>query len=275
MVSAFLVGGDNLNELNFRELLRSKEEKRIITGKITGIEDEYYKIKNEKIPCAIVWYEDIKILIPISHLGISKQTKSMLRGMLGSEIDFIVMEIDETTNLAIASRIDAMNLRAKLELPKLKLNDNIKVRIIAVGIKHIIVEMYGKEVIIKAENLQHTYIVNCKDIYTPGDYLKVKIKTLDIGNNIFELDAKCFLTNPYKSIRKFITEYGEYTGKVIAFSKKNSGIIIQLDQSNISCLVRVPARFNNYPHYMQNVLIKVTEINETKKLIYGYLMRVF
>lgn len=275
MVSAFLVGGDNLNELNFRELLRSKEEKRIITGKITGIEDEYYKIKNEKIPCAIVWYEDIKILIPISHLGISKQTKSMLRGMLGSEIDFIVMEIDETTNLAIASRIDAMNLRAKLELPKLKLNDNIKVRIIAVGIKHIIVEMYGKEVIIKAENLQHTYIVNCKDIYTPGDYLKVKIKTLDIGNNIFELDAKCFLTNPYKSIRKFITEYGEYTGKVIAFPKKNSGIIIQLDQSNISCLVRVPARFNNYPHYMQNVLIKATEINETKKLIYGYLMRVF
>lgn len=275
MVSAFLVGGDNLNELNFRELLRSKEEKRIITGKITGIEDEYYKIKNEKIPCAIVWYEDIKILIPISHLGISKQTKSMLRGMLGSEIDFIVMEIDETTNLAIASRIDAMNLRAKLELPKLKLNDNIKVRIIAVGIKHIIVEMYGKEVIIKAENLQHTYIVNCKDIYTPGDYLKVKIKTLDIGNNIFELDAKCFLTNPYKSIRKFITKYGEYTGKVIAFPKKNSGIIIQLDQSNISCLVRVPARFNNYPHYMQNVLIKVTEINETKKLIYGYLMRVF
>lgn len=275
MVSAFLVGGDNLNELNFRELLRSKEEKRIITGKITGIEDEYYKIKNEKIPCAIVWYEDIKILIPISHLGISKQTKSMLRGMLGSEIDFIVMEIDETTNLAIASRIDAMNLRAKLELPKLKLNDNIKVRIIAVGIKHIIVEMYGKEVIIKAENLQHTYIVNCKDIYNPGDYLKVKIKTLDIENNIFELDAKCFLTNPYKSIRKFITEYGEYTGKVIAFPKKNSGIIIQLDQSNISCLVRVPARFNNYPHYMQNVLIKVTEINETKKLIYGYLMRVF
>lgn len=264
-----------MNELNFRELLRSKEEKRIITGKITGIEDEYYKIKNEKIPCAIVWYEDIKVLIPISHLGISKQTKSMLRGMLGSEIDFIVMEIDETTNLAIASRIDAMNLRAKLELPKLKLNDNIKVRVIAVGIKHIIVEMYGKEVIIKAENLQHTYIVNCKDIYTPGDYLKVKIKTLDIENNIFELDAKCFLTNPYKSIRKFISEYGEYTGKVIAFPKKNSGIIIQLDQSNISCLVRVPARFNNYPHYMQNVLIKVTEINETKKLIYGYLMRVF
>lgn len=261
--------------LNFKELLRSKEEKRILTGRITGIEDEYYKFKNESIPCAIVWYGDIKILIPITHLGISKQTKSILRGMLGAEIDFIIMEIDETSNIAIASRKDAMELRSQIELPKLKINDNIRVRIIAVGVKHIIVEMYGIEVVIKAENLQHTYIVNCKDIYNSGEYLKVRIKKLDIENNIYELDAKCFLNNPYKSIRKYITEYGEYTGKVIAFPKKNSGIIVQLDLNNITCLVRVPARFNNYPHYMQNVLIKITEINETKKLIYGYLMRTF
>lgn len=196
-----------MNELNFKELLRSKEEKRILTGKITGIEDEYYKLKNENIPCGIVWYGEIKILLPVTHLGTSKQTKSMLRGMLGAEIDFIVIELDEKSNIAIASRKDAMLLRSQIELPKLKVNDNIRVRIIAVGVKHIIVEMYGKEVIIKAEFLQHTYIVNCKDIYVPGEYLKVKIKALDIQNNIYELDAKCFLENPYKSIRKFITEY--------------------------------------------------------------------
>lgn len=196
-----------MNELNFKELLRSKEEKRILTGKITGIEDEYYKLKGENIPCGIVWYGEIKILIPATHLGTSKQTKSMLRGMLGAEIDFIIIELDENSNIGIASRKDAMLLRSQIELPKLKVNDNISVRIIAVGVKHIIVEMYGKEVIIKAENLHHTYIVNCKDIYVPGEYLKVKIKELDIQNNIYELDAKCFLENPYKNIRKFITEY--------------------------------------------------------------------
>lgn len=263
-----------MNELAIKELMRSKEEKRILTAKITGIEDEYYKIKNESIPCAILWYEDIKILIPITHLGISKVNKSMIRGMLGAEIDFIVMGIDDTANIAIASRIDAMELRALLELPKLKVNDTARVRIIAVSIKHIIVELYGKEVIIKADNLQHTYIVNCKDIYNPGEYLKVRIKELDIEKNIFELDAKCFIENPYKNIRKYITEGGEYTGKVIAFPKKNSGITVQLDITNITCLVRVPARFNLYPHYADNVLIKISKINENKKLIYGYLMRV-
>ena len=261
-------------ELTIKELIRSKEEKRILTGKISGIEDEYYKLKKENIPCAIVWYEDVKILIPMTHMGITKINKSMIRGMLGAEIDFIVLEIDTISNIAIASRKDAMELRAELELPKLKNNDIVRVRILAVGIKHIVVELYGKEVIIKADNLQHTYILNSKDLYSPGEYLKVRIKNIDIQNNIFELSSKDFIENPYKNIRKYITEGGEYTGKVIAFPKQNSGIIIQLDNNNVTCLVRVPARFNNYPHYLDNVLIKVTEIKEDKKLIYGYLMRV-
>ena len=232
-------------------------------------------MKNEYIPCAIVWYDNIKILIPNTHLGISKASKSTIRGMLGAEIDFIVLKIDETSSIAIASRIDAMKLRSELELTKLKNNDVAKVRIIAVGIKHIICELYGKEVVIMAKNLKHTYIVNCKDEYFPGEYLKVRIKNIDIENNIFELDAKCLIDNPYKNIRKYITEGGEYTGQVVAFPKKNSGIIVQLDNSNISCLVRVPARFNNYPHFLDNVLIKVTDNYEDKKLIYGYLMRIF
>ena len=121
--------------------------------------------------------------------------------------------------------------------------------------------------------LQHTYIVNCKELYSPGEYLKVRIKKIDIEKNIFELSSKDFIENPYKNIRKYITESGEYTGKVIAFSKKNSGIIVQLDITNVTCLARVPARFNNYPHYLDKVLIKVSEIKENKKLIYGYLMR--
>ena len=141
-----------------KELMRSREERRILTGKISGIEDEYYKYKNENISCAIVWYEDIKVLIPSTHLGISKINKSMIRGMLGAEIDFIIIEIDTTSNIAIASRKDAMELRAELEIPKLNINDTVWVRILAVGVKHIIVELYGKEVIIKVDNLQHIYI---------------------------------------------------------------------------------------------------------------------
>lgn len=274
MVSVFYFGGDFLEEFDLKEIIRSKEEKRILTGKISGIEDEYYKLKNEYIPCAVLWYNNVKVLIPSTHLGINRVNKSMIRGMLGAEIDFIVIEIDVNSNIAIASRKAAMELRAELELNKLQINDVVKVRILAVGVKHILVELYGKEVIVKADNLKHTFILNCKDYYSPGEYLKVRIKNIDISRNIFELTAKDFTPNPFSDIRKYITENGEYTGKVVAFPKLNSGIVVQLDNSNVTCLARVPARFNNYPHYLDNVLVKITEIKESKKLIYAYLIRI-
>ena len=131
-----------------------------------------------------------------------------------------------------------------------------------------------KEVIIKADKLQHTYIVNCKNLYSTGEYLKVKIKDINIQKNIFNLSGKDLLENPFKNIRKYITENGEYIGKVIAFPKQNSGIIVQLDNTNVTCLVKIPAKFNSYPHFLDNVLIKITEINENKKFIYGYLIRI-
>ncbi len=263
-----------MENLDIKEIIRSKEEKRILTGNISGIEDEYYKLKDKYIPCAILWYGDVKILVPITHLVTNKQSKSIIRGMLGAEIDFIILEYDTMANIAIGSRIDAMKLRSQIELPKIKKNDTVRVRIVGIGIKHLVVDLYGKEIIIKAEELKHTYIVNCKELYKVGDYLKVRIKKIDIENGIFELSAKDFEENPLKNIRKYIVENGEYTGKVIAFPKQNSGIIVQLDNSKVSVLARVPARFNNYPHYQDNVLIKVSEIKEDKKLIYGYLMRI-
>lgn len=50
--------------------------------------------------------------------------------------------------------------------------------------------------------------------------------------------------------------------------------IVQLDNSNVTCMCKVLARFNSFPHFMDKVLIKVTEIQENKKFIYAYLMRI-
>lgn len=194
--------------------------------------------------------------------------------MLGAEIDFIILEYDKVANIAIGSRIDAMKLRSQIEIPKLKINDTVRVRIVGVGIKHIIVDLYGKEVAIKAEELKHTFIVNCKDMYKVGDYIKVRIKKMDIENNTFELSAKEFEENPFKNIRRYITVDGEYIGTVIAFPKSNSGVLVQLDNSHVTVLIRIPARFNNFPHFADKVLIKITEIKADKKFIYGYLVRI-
>ncbi len=263
-----------MESLSVREILRSKDEQRILTGRITGIEEEYYKLQDRSISCAIVWYEGIKVLIPVTHLGVTNENKALIRGMLNAEIDFIVIEYDETSNIAVANRELAMELRSKIELPKLKKNDIVKVRIVAISTKHIIVDLYGREVVIKAENLKHTYITNAKEEYVVGEYLRVRVKEIDIENNFFELNAKELLDNPFNNIRRYFTENSEYTGKVIAFPKSKSGVIVQLDAISVTCLCRVPAKFNSYPHFDDKVLIKITEIKEEKKFIYGYLIRI-
>ena len=43
----------------------------------------------------------MKVLVPITHLVQEKQSKSIIRGMLGAEIDFIIIEYDEVANIAI------------------------------------------------------------------------------------------------------------------------------------------------------------------------------
>lgn len=88
------------------------------------------------------------------------------------------------------------------------------------------------------------------------------------------MSAKDCEINPFKNIRKYIEINGEYTGNVIAFTKNNSGILVQLDNSIVTCLTRVPDRFNSYSHYMQKVLIKISKINEEKKFIYAHLVRI-
>lgn len=107
-------------DLESREILRSKEEKRILTGNISGIENEYYRPKNKDIACAILWKNDIKILIPINHLISNKENKSIIRGMVGAEIDYIIVEYDEVSNIAIASRLEAMKLRQEIRFTKIK-----------------------------------------------------------------------------------------------------------------------------------------------------------
>lgn len=132
----------------------------------------------------------------------------------------------------------------------------------------------GKEVIITAENLKHTFIVNAKDDYFVGNNLTVRVKKIDIENNIFELSAKDLIENPYRNIRKYISEGGEYIGTIIGYPKQRSGVIVQLDISKVTCLLRVPAAFNSVPHLFNKVLIRISEINDDRKLIYGVLKRI-
>ena len=49
---------------------------------------------------------------------------------------------------------------------------------------------------------------------------------------------------------------------------------MQLDNSDVTCLVRIPAHFNSIPHLFDKVLIRIGEIHENRKLVYGVIKRI-
>ena len=61
------------------------------------------------------------------------------------------------------------------------------------------------------------------DIENAGGVLALNtpVEHVQIAQHDIELVAKDFMKNPFQDIRKYITENGEYTGKLIGFQKQN------------------------------------------------------
>lgn len=145
----------NYNNFDMQKLYSSKENLKILSGIIVAMEVIEYQKK--KYDCVIIYYGATRILIPIQELGIEKNRK-YLRNMLGSKIDFIVLEIDEISNIAIASRKNAMEIKQKIEFEKYFKDDIVKATVISIGIKHIKVNCLGKDVTLRIDDLAYGYI---------------------------------------------------------------------------------------------------------------------
>ena len=102
-------------DARWHQLLNAHRTKKILTGQLGGIErlDSGWVV-------AITYYNGFRILIPMDEMMINlmgdgrensdtlnRQTR-IANNMLGSDIDFIIRDLDEQSRSVVASRKDAM-----------------------------------------------------------------------------------------------------------------------------------------------------------------------
>ena len=102
-------------DARWHQLLNAHRTKKILTGQLGGIEklDSGWTV-------AITYYNGFRILIPMDEMMINlsgdgrehsdtlnRQTR-IANNMLGSDIDFIIRDLDEQSRSVVASRKDAM-----------------------------------------------------------------------------------------------------------------------------------------------------------------------
>lgn len=205
------------SNFTMQKLYSSKENLKILNGIISAM--EMTQDGKEKHDSAIIYYDNIKIFIPIEEMGV-EQDRKFIRNMLGARIDFIVIEIDEESEMAIASRIKAMEIKQKIEFPKYEKDDIVQAIVISVGIKHIKVNCLGKDVNLRIDDLDYGYIQDISNSYNVGDIIEARIIEIDKENYDLNISVKALLEDPYKKIRIYLTEGGEYIGTITGYAPK-------------------------------------------------------
>ena len=259
-----------MKNLNFtmQTLYSSKENLKILSGKISALEIE--RDGNKKVDCAIVYYEHIKILIPIHEMNITEERK-YLRNMLGANIDFVILEIDELRECAVASRKKAMEIKQKIEFNKYFEDDIVKAKVISIGIKHIKVNCLGLDLNLRIDDLAYGYIEDVNEFYSVGDEINVKIIEIDKENYKLKVSAKELLEDPYKNIRIYFTEGGEYIGKITGYAP--NGVYIKLMQG-VDAVAILPIWMNRSPNKGDSVSVRIYEIDVKKRKIYCSILRI-
>ena len=137
-------------DARWHQLLNAHRTKKILTGQLGGIErlDSGWVV-------AITYYNGFRILIPMDEMMINlmgdgrensdtlnRQTR-IANNMLGSDIDFIIRDLDEQSRSVVASRKDAMLKKRQMfylneneeEKPMLYPGRVVEARVIAVAPK--------------------------------------------------------------------------------------------------------------------------------------------
>jgi hypothetical protein len=264
------------------DLVESLKAKKILTGTVQGVERSE---DNPDICYAVIYHGEFKIIIPadafvdppedfrdrkpsdVMHYLITKR--------LGAEVDFIVKGADPKTNIAAASRLEAMALkRRQYYFGTARTNANLiteggsaEARVVSVIRAGIFVDLFGLEVYIPLKELSYQRWMDATSHYQPGQRVLVKILSLDRPNkdNIHvEASVKQAGPNPYEIALRRYAIGCHYVGTVSLVD--TTGVFVSLD-GGIDCLCSYPKR--GRPPRGSRVTVRILGINHEANRIWG------
>lgn len=262
------------------DLLESLRSKKIMTGKIEGVEST-----SSGIPSAVLQYGEFKVVIPcyecvnppadfrdqdpntVYHYILSKH--------LGAEIDFIVKGIDQEGEVVVASRKEAMAIRRRqFYYGKDREGNNLlyegaiaEARVVSVIRAGIFVELFGVHTYIPVSELSYQRILDAAAYYQNGQRVLVKIMKLDRSDPKdvqVTLSVKHTKKNPYDTVHERFTVGNHYIGTVTMVDI--NGVFVALD-GGIDCLCPFPIR--GRPLIGSRVTVRIHSISDETRRVRG------
>lgn len=274
-------------DARWHQLLNAHRTRKILTGQLGGIE----KLESGWV-VAITYYNGFRIIIPMDEMMINlsgdgrenadtlnRQTR-IANNMLGSDIDFIIRDLDEQSRSVVASRKDAMLKKRQTfylsehegEDPMLYPGRVVEARVIAVAPKVVRLEVFGVEVSVRARDMAWEWMVDAGEKFQVGELVLVtvnKIHLKSIEEMEISVDAKSATANVNKDNLKKCVRQGKYVGTITDvykgtyFMRLNIGVNAVAHSCNMASL----------PSKRDEVGFVVTRINDKYEVAEGIITR--
>jgi len=204
---------------------------------------------------------------------------------IGSVVDFIPRQIDETEGVVIASRIMAMEKemisnyvpKRKNDAPKVAKGSYVQARVCYTKKLSLGIEIGGVETEMRMRDISHQRITSVQDMYKPGDYILVKV--LDVKYTSNELgkvidvkvtaSAKEAVRNPQIDNYYNYTLYESVPGTVK--QRTVHGLFVRLDDSecDVMCYPEKDLVEAQKADVGDKVLVKILKKDEESRFIWG------
>ena len=281
---------EQLAEIAWHEIRNAYRTRRILTGKLGGIE----QTDNGKT-VAIVEYKGYRIIIPLREMVVNFPNNvsgddykdlvvrhhKLVSNMLGADIDFLVKGIDSKTRSVVASRREAMLKKRQTFYMETdnsgtyKIYDGriVQARVIAVAEKAIRIEAFGVECSIMARDLSWDWIGDAHDRYSVGDQIVVRILSVkrdNVEDLSIKADVKSVSDNNRRTNLSQCRIQSKYAGKVTDVHK---GVVYVRLTNGVNAVAH-SCYDRRMPGKKDDVSFAVTHIDEEKGVAVGIITRI-
>ena len=173
------------------EIRNAYRSHKILSGRLDAVEE------GNDMDVAVVYYNEFRVAIPLTEMMIQlngdpetsdfkQRLKKIVGRMLGAEIDFVIVGLDDKERIIAASRKEAMMKKRNSFF--MKTDDNgayritegkvVQARVIAVAEKVLRVEVFGVETSILARDISWDWMGDVREFYHVGDRVLVRVNTI-------------------------------------------------------------------------------------------------
>lgn len=264
------------------DLVESQKTGRILTGTLQGVERA---VNSKTGSMAVIYHGAFKVIIPAEEaVTLPEDTRGrspdelyhyMLTKRLGAEVDYIVKGIDQQSNLAVGSRLDAMAAKRKEYYFGTDRDGNHRIysgicaeaRIVSVIRACIFVDLFGLETYIPLRELSYQRWMDAGLYFQAGQRVLVKVLEVErSGRDTVRVVAsvKQAGENPYEKALRMYSVDSCYVGTVSMVDV--NCVFVALD-GGIDCLCSYPKR--GRPPRGARVTVRILGINHESNRIWG------